>query len=108
MDFDQLIDSMRVGTASESIYDDLLAAHHAALDYGTSADSKVSELNGQLTAAGEEKQSLQAEISRLKAVNYDLLSSAGTANPASENEDTDDEDLSGDDADGIDGLFGEG
>lgn len=56
----------------ETIYDDLNAAYNDRVSAG---DAKVAEL----TTANETS---AAEIARLKAHNYDLLSSVGKGNPS--------------------------
>jgi hypothetical protein len=100
--FHDLVESMRVGTASDSIYDDLTREFNDRDAYAQSADAKIAELDGAVGNSLEEVAGRDAEISRLKAINYDLMSSK-----ASEDTTSGDEGDGGDDSDddGIDGMF---
>ena len=82
MEFDAMIDSLKAGEAPETIYDDLSLAYSTMLE---SSSAKVSELEASAAAAAEahaaDIQARDAEISRLKAVNYDLLMATPSADP---------------------------
>jgi len=74
-DFEELLSKLRnpgEDGPGETIYDDLNAAYNDRVSAG---DAKVAELS----AAGE---TANAEVARLKAHNYDLLTSIQQGNPS--------------------------
>lgn len=88
-EFEELLNALRnpgEDGPGETIYDDLNAAYNDRVSAG---DAKVAEL-----AAAKETSA--AEIARLKAHNYDLLTSIGKGNPASVTSGAAQEDNSGD------------
>jgi hypothetical protein len=90
-DFEELLSKLRNpgdDGPGETIYDDLNAAYNDRVSAG---DAKVSELS---TA----NETSAAEIARLKAHNYDLLSSVSKGNPSTPTSGTAQDDNSGDEA----------
>jgi hypothetical protein len=104
--FHELVESMRVGTASDSIYDDLTREFDDRDAYATSADSKVAELDAAVGSSLEEVAGRDAEISRLKAINYDLLSSKASEEPTDGGDNSNGDNGADGDDDGVDGMFG--
>lgn len=96
MDFDELLALLREPGDSElpgTIYDDLSNAHTSALDGGA---AKVAEIESALADSN-------AEIARLKALNFDLLMAASASDePDGEPDDAPDD---SDSAPSIDTLF---
>lgn len=66
MNFDELMEALRGDEPPESIYDDLTAAYHNAVD---GASAKLAE-------SDEVVKALNSEIEKLKAQNFDLLMAA--------------------------------
>ena len=88
-DFEELLSKLRNpgdDGPGETIYDDLNAAYNDRVSAG---DAKVAELS----AAGE---TANAEVARLKAHNYDLLTTIQQGNPPTPSSGTSQEDNSGD------------
>lgn len=69
-DFSDLIAALQSDSPPETIYDDLTAAYGERADLAESAGARVAELEAANAA-------LLAEISELKARNYDLLVRVG-------------------------------
>jgi hypothetical protein len=98
MDFATLIEMLRnppEGGVPDTIYDDLSSSYNDVLS-GASAKA---------TEADTLVQSLNAEISRLKAMNFDLLTAVPSTDP--DGDEGDDNNENDDDAEsgGIDDLF---
>lgn len=88
-EFEELLNALRnpgEDGPGETIYDDLNAAYNDRVSAG---DAKVAELS---TA----NETSAAEIARLKAHNYDLLTSIGKGNPTTVTSGTAQEDNSSD------------
>lgn len=100
--FHDLIDAMRVGTASDSIYDDLTQEFNARDEYASNADAKVAELDGALNSSAEEISGRDIEISRLKSALYDNMNSKAAEEPTSEDGNADSGEASDE---GVDGMF---
>lgn len=75
VDFSDLIALLHTDSPPETIYDDLTAAYGERAELAESAGARVAELE----AANA---TLLAEISELKARNYDLLVRVGADSPA--------------------------
>lgn len=101
MDFEQLMGILRdpgPDGLPGTIYDDLTAAYQ---DATTTRDAKIGEMSDVV-------QSYESEISRLKAMNYDLLIASGAGQQNSDSDDGDSDDDGDDESDTIttDSLFG--
>lgn len=97
MDFEQMLELLRNPTddveVPVTIYDDIAGAYRTSMESSTAS---LAEKDAMIN-------SLNAEISRLKTVNYDKLVQGNTnGNPDEAEEESDDD---GDDDAGIDDLF---
>ena len=91
------------GTIPDTIYDDLTATYTETHDRAEGAFAKVAEHESAISEYDAKIQAYESEISRLKAMNYDLLMASGVESGG-------DDDGGGDDSDddnnkGIDNLF---
>ena len=96
MGFQELIDSLKSpgeDGPSPSIYDDLTAEYNTAVEGGR---AKLDEMSVALEKAN-------GEVARLKALNFDLL----TSTPAPPPDETPEEEPTHDTQSGIDALFGD-
>lgn len=76
MNFDELMEALRGDEPPETIYDDLSASYHNAME---GAESKIAESAAVIEA-------LNSEIEKLKAQNFDLLMAAPKPEPESDDD----------------------
>jgi len=105
--FQELLELLRNpgedGTLPDTIYDDLTATYSETHDRAEGALAKAGEYESAIAEYDGKIQAYESEISRLKAMNYDLLMASGVE---SGGDDDGGGDESGDDNNkGIDGLF---
>ena len=92
------------GTLPDTIYDDLTAVYSDVHNRAEGADAKVAEYDGRISEYDAKIQEYESEISRLKAMNYDLLMASGVESGGNEN-DGDGDESDDDNHKGIDSLF---
>lgn len=101
--FDELVNMLKSGGEDlpPTIYDDL---HETYLHDVSTREAKIGEFDTERENYTAQLQEREAEISRLKAANYDLMSNGGGVGGQQEN--NDDEGDEGNEPRGVDSLFG--